>query len=680
MSIRIRLFVLFFLSCAFSFAQDTKNFSGLKNIQLRPCPGSNHDVFKKINRDLKGEGLPAWPGANGPASGSAPEVDPSIDQLTLTEDREMEFRAEITYSGLSAGAIKVIIVDIQGNKIEGIKEQLIQVDGSSGLLDLNVKLSPDNYEANTIINTGYIKLQFQPSGSGVGKEFCFVFPKKWKILQRNETITVSVVATPFKTAGQLTVSNALLPIPGVKYVENNPKTTSAPATKDTASRKSSAIKPVVKDSVENDPKGASNRAVSLFDLIRSDVSFNNPADISPISLSNIYYDRNPKSGMFYYLPASYNLNWSEKGGFNFNSVYTKSTSEGNGNVNMTASLLTGISSNEQSFIKEFLSSYLKGIPEIKFNDVTALIPTNPKISLQGNLQSLYNIGPDKISVSVTSSIYDPIAASWSAETDVANEILTALGKGVGITGEMSFKADASDVSGFSVPVKIGLANEYSFGKMNLQNTSYRSEVLSNKFPFPIQLTNIHVLIFNEAAGKFVPCVYTWSLGDKQVLPHSKIKIDANAIPTWIDNDPRVKKIWVEYRLLPCEYCTEEVISQVSSGSSGDRVHSIKMNSMGIFKKYNFSFMRVTIRSRFLDPKGNLPRELTFNITKDNEDVEAGPFYLWNEKDLSYEYKIELFSEDKTYSGTAWIAARDYQLYINRDIVKKSLGENLPSSK
>lgn len=676
--------------------QDNRNFSKLKNADLRQCPGSNHDVVKNINRDLGASGLPAW----GSPMGAANTVsEPSIDRFTITEDREMEFTGEINFSGLSQGTMNVIVSDMSGKVQKEVNPVTLNVDGTSGLLDVKCKLNTIGLEPNTPIQSGYIKLEFQPSGAGVGKTFCFILPKKWKVLQRNEDITINITAQPFKTSEKLIGGPNVLPVPGgtvmaqaITNLGMKPEDAVSKAAPTNAApvkgpSKTPAVSPntivsggAQKDSSKYYPQGVANRAVSLFGLIRSDVEFTNPADISPILFSNIYYDKNPLSGIFYYMPNSYNLNWDAQSGFQFKTIYNKGTETSDGTVNMTATLNPGVSANESGFINEFMAAYSKSNPEIKFKDLTAILPQNPKISLEGNLQNLYGIKPENISVSSSTSIYDPITASWSASTDAANEILTALGQGVGITGDMSFKTDDDGEIGFTLPVKIGLANNYNFGKINLKQSNYRTEAFSNKFPYPIQLTYLHVMIFNEVNGKFIPCVYTWSLGNKTVLSKSKIKIDATAVPGWIDNDPRVKKIWVEYALQPCMSCTEEVVNQISSGSSGDRSRVVKINSMGLIRKYNVSFMKVVVRSRFLDPKTKMPFERSFTIDRDNTDFEAGPFYVWNEKDLSYEYKVIMLNDEKTYEGNAWIPSKGYELYVNKDILKRCLGDNMPSAR
>ena len=91
-------------------------------------------------------------------------------------------------------------------------------------------------------------------------------------------------------------------------------------------------------------------------------------------------------------------------------------------------------------------------------------------------------------------------------------------------------------------------------------------------------------------------------------------------------------------------------------------------------------MKITIRSRFADPSGKMPKEITVNLTQDNSAIDAGPFYVWNEKDLSYEYKIDLLSDEKSYLGTGWIVSKDYELYINRELLKKSLADDMPPAK
>lgn len=651
-----------------SVGQENRNFSGLKNKELRPCPGSNEDVRRDMNKELRGQGLPEW---GAPPSNSPVQKVPRIDRLTVIDDQELEFRGEINFSGLTEGTIKVLFIDLEGQVQKEIKTPELRVAGSSGLLDIHSKLNVSGLQPNLLIRSGYIKLQYQPEGTEEGRTFCFVVPKNWKAIPRNETVTVELTALPIKTAAQLRNASESLPVPGGLSVGQNNTETNAELSDEESE--------LSNDSIGNFPLGATNQAISLFGTVRSDVDFNNPADLSPILLSNIYFDKNPSSGVFYYLPSAYNLLWEKKSGYDFSTLYQKGSSDADGQVNMTATLSSGISTQENNIAKEWLAAHCKNNLNIKFTELSAILPQSPQVSLQGSLQSLYGMNSDQITVSNSSSIHDPIKASWSTDTDAANEILTALGQGVGISGDLSYKANSGEQSSYSVPINIGLANDYNFGNINLKNTSYRTTAFSNDFPFPIEANYLHIMILNEVNGKMIPCVYSYDLGGKTVLPRSKMKIDASRIPAWIDMDKRVKKIWIDYELISCNSCTEEVIDQISSGSSDDRVRSVRLNSMGMIRKYDVSFMKVVIRSRFFDPKGHMQLERSFIINKDNTEIEAGPFYVWNEKDLSYEYKIIMLNEEQTYEGNEWTASKDLELYINKGVLKNSLGNNLPGS-
>ena len=55
-------------------------------------------------------------------------------------------------------------------------------------------------------------------------------------------------------------------------------------------------------------------------------------------------------------------------------------------------------------------------------------------------------------------------------------------------------------------------------------------------------------------------------------------------------------------------------------------------------------------------------------------------YVWNEKDLSYEYKVIMLNDEKTYEGNAWIPSKGYELYVNKDILKRCLGDNMPATR
>src|SRR5438045_3345466 len=73
--IHVIMFLYFFISSE-CYGQENRNYSGLKNAELKKC----------WETKLEGSGLATWPPSGSKASGAI------IDRFVITEDKEAEFR------------------------------------------------------------------------------------------------------------------------------------------------------------------------------------------------------------------------------------------------------------------------------------------------------------------------------------------------------------------------------------------------------------------------------------------------------------------------------------------------------------------------------------------------------------------------------------------------------------
>ena len=662
---RFLLSILFiYVSQGRSEAQVTTNYSGLRNAELTKCAGSSEQIREDIKKDLPGQGLPAW-GADRMKQ-KAGMSNPQIDRVAILEDRAQEVKGEIYFSGLEAGKMKVSVQNRNGDEQSEVPAVMIPVDGASGMLSFDLKLSP-NFAENTYLRSLFIRLSFSGNSNPNPRTFCFNFPKGWRKVPDNERIVVTVRPEPFKTAAQITTWSPTLPLPSAGG------TASASATGMTT--RVGQTPPPVAFAQAQGP--AANPMQSFYEEILRDYDFSGPKDLSDIALDQIFPDKNDTSGVYYYKPSAYSLNWTPDEGFRMTMLYGVNSGNGQGQVNMSAALSSNLTSNEYDFVKNMLESYLKTRKK-NFASLDALVPDEPKVSIRDKLAS-FNIPADKTSATVSSSIYDPIDVSWIADKDAADFMITAMAENKDIGGELSYHAGEGGRN-YTVPVTIRLADKSTFGRFELSPGSWRTNNWRNQTPYAVKLKNMHVLMMNLVQGLAKPCVYTWTLGGKTIPSHAQVKFDPVQVPTWIDDPGKVLRIWMDYDVVPCPECTQEIVDQISSGVSSGRQKNITFHSMGLLETYGASYLKVRIRSRNLDPRGKVTKEKIITIDHDKKNFEASPFYSWDDKDLRYEYKLIFITEEKTYEGNNWIPSTDTEVYLNKATAQKSMGTGLPPAK
>lgn len=683
----MKVFYFLFVGVAFlfsiqAFGQAVTNFSGLKNVDLVKLTCSAEDFQRERERELPGGGLPEW-GASPTKKDLANAV---VERVSVREDRTTQLKAELYYNGFEGGSVKVFAVTDKGVEQKEIKSQILPISGSSGMVDIDLSLVaglPDNF----YLNSPLLRIVYTPASHTKDKVFCFKLNKRWKIIPKNESIVVTIKPIPFETAASINVYTPSLPTPKIlKGMTVKPVTTlTVQPTARPGTSTTTIIKPPVGPSggsttpkdVNLQPEGPAAQPLSFYEEIYKDYNFSNPREISDIALDQIYPDKNDTSGNYYYKPSSYALAWTTDEGFKMNMLYGSGSSSSDGQVSMSASLSSHITSNEYDFVKKMLSAYLKSKNKA-FNDLQIILPNEPKVNLRDNL-SAFNIPSDKFAVSVSSSVYDNIDISWTVKKDDADFLITTLGQNKNIGGEMVYKINESTNS-YSIPLQLMIADKSTFGRFELLPDQWRKTQWQNITPYSVKLKNMHIVLMNKVNGKMLPCIYTWTLNNTVVLSRSKVQFDGSMVPAWIDDPSKVLRMWMEYEVIPCGECSQEIVDQISSGVSNGRQKSVKFHSMGILKEYGVTFLKVRIRSRYLDPRGKATLEKTITIDHDRQDYEAGPFYSWDDKDISFEYMISLVSDDKTYGGISWIATKDQQVYINKSAAQQSLGSNLPPAK
>lgn len=669
------------------FSQPVTNFSGLKNMDLVKIICSADDFQRERERELPGGGLPEW-GASPVKKDLSNAV---VERVSVREDRTTQLKAELYYNGFDGGSVKVMVANDKGVEQKQVKSQIMGITGSSGMLDIDLNLVsglPDNF----YLNSPLIRIVYTPASHSKDQVYCFKLNKRWKIEPKNENIVVTIKPQPYKTAASLNTYTPTLP-PPVSHIP--PKVlTVKPVT-------GTVLKPVAKPAttigvspviiahpttgppvhpetdVNLQPEGPAAQPLSFYEEIYKDYDFTNPREISDIALDQIYPDKNDTSGNYYYKPSSYSLAWTQDEGFKLTMLYGGGSSSSDGQVSMSASLSSHVTSNEYDFVKKMLSVYLKSKKKA-FNDLQIILPNEPKINLRDNL-SAFNIPSDRFAVSVSSSVYDNIDISWTVKKDDADFLITTLGQNKNIGGEMVYKINESTNS-YSIPLQLMIADKSTFGRFELLPDQWRKSQWQNTTPFSVKLKNMHLVLMNKIDGKMTPCIYTWTLNNTVVLSKSKVQFDGSLVPAWIDDATKILRMWMEYEVIPCGECSQEIVDQISSGVSNGRQKSVKFHSMGMLKDYGVTFMKIRVRSRYLDPRGKATLEKTITIDHDRQDYEAGPFYSWDDKDISFEYMISLVSDDKTYNGSSWIATKDQQVYINKSAAQQSLGTNLPPAK
>jgi hypothetical protein len=429
--------------------------------------------------------------------------------------------------------------------------------------------------------------------------------------------------------------------------------------------------------INKNGRGPGSYSIDLLEGTLSDIPLDREAvtRISP----RVFQDQNPQSGIFYFLPQAFYLDWKPDQaymGYSLRMLYSAARTEGAaGEVLFACRLNAGVDMRDIRLATELLQAYASRHPEVRFTELRPLpIDKPPEVSLSGGLQHQYNIASDKIAINAISDVLGETDVSWVTDPVTKENLQLALVEDVGISGTLALTPAGGGLTAQLIPVAIRLAHTGTFGEVPWM----RGRRWRNQTPYPLRLRYLHALLIQNN----VPTVYSWNLLATAVPPLAQVEFDASTVPSWLDSS--AKRLWLEYvPVEDCQDCDDKVISAItggvtSMGSSQITFHTIKpLADTGAYE------IAVQVRSKYFDPRS---RELQIKpvvLKEDDKDFTLGPIYLVNRQsgesvpdDPLFEYYLELGMPDGTVHRAAhWLASDNLRVLIGRVQIEQALGLN-----
>lgn len=673
----------------FTTAFSQQNYSGLLNKELKPELGGSQVIGNIIDRLLYGN-----------FSGS-------VTTVKVLDDAELSLTVGVNFVGYSEGYIHLLAADADGNQLPSFPVRTVPIDKDKKditlTLDFDRKAWPENQpfsvprlvvlvskndKATHGVRTLYtlnkqfvnpfsaenlvLPVKMIPVGSAASLPAVITNPGNFKPIlpQRNiynviknkqvYLFKVDTAAAKAKSATAATTTAGtpahVVAKPAVKLMNPDvrmvsvltyPILTPMP----TSTGGSSAPPP------SKDPQGPSDSPLSFWgDFILSDVDFESQNELTSVSLT-IYPDKNPESGIFYYLPIAYDVKYDKEKGFAFNMDYGTVRDGGRENrVRMSGILSSGISLNEIQFIKALMEAYKVQNPGLKLEKPLPLpISETPVITLGDELQ---HFGITNVNINNTSSITDPVEFSWMTDGTTAAELENLLRANSGIIGKMKIRPQGSTLPTQEIPVRIRLIDENTFGRFNMSPADFRTKTWRNETPFPVRLKYLHCMVIDKNSdGKEGPIIYSWDLANTQVPVKSQVKFNTDTVPSWLDNHKgKQARIWLEYSVVDtCVPCNESVFRGIVQSTSRPQLNDVVFRLLPFFEEYKVSYLDVEMKSTQGSPSGS--SEILFppvHCTRDSSDLVIGKLYLPAGAEPAFDYRVTVVTREGAEMKSAWI--------------------------
>ncbi len=335
--------IMCMIAATLMFSAHAQNFSGLQNKELSPDL-SKESIVTGILDVLTSGG-----GATG-----------TIDRVKVLDDQDVSLTVAIAFSGITEGYIIVSLTDEDLKEVKGFSTQKIAIPTGKNEVQLRLQLDPKSYAESETFTVPRLLVMASKTESGTqGVRRLYKLDKKFMNPVTPENIIVPVAMTPVGSAASLPKnppaensgggSGLVIPRRNVyevikdkplylHQVKPTPVRRGTVTTSPVMERK--PVKPaytavsVLKMNpvyvatpatgtgtpapVSTEPQGPDNKPVSFWgDFIYSDVDFESQIKITSVNL-NIFPDKNPNSGVFYYLPLAYDIRYDGEKGVAFN--------------------------------------------------------------------------------------------------------------------------------------------------------------------------------------------------------------------------------------------------------------------------------------------------------------------------------------------------------------------------
>lgn len=382
----------------------------------------------------------------------------------------------------------------------------------------------------------------------------------------------------------------------------------------------------------------------------------------------VYPDQEASSGIFYFLPRGYALEWQEGEGYGFKSIYSAAAPGQQGQVMMAARLDGGIGPRDLDVASKVVEAHVRA-RGMTFRELRALPIDTLAISLSDDL-GRYSIPPDRISVNGLSDVTGQLDVSWVTDERTKDFIQEALVENVGIHGSVTYAPTGGGLGLRTVPIRMLLGDDATFGPIRWDRTGWR-----NGTPYPVTLRYLHALRVSAGAP---PVVHSWSLGETRVPPGGQVRWSAAGVPAWLDG--QAQKMWVDYTVeRSCKACGVAALAALTGGVSQAGASQITFRSLTPLAETGAHDILVEVRSRYFDPRGEQMQTRSVVLDADDREFLVGPLYLGDPSasgdESIFEFRLSLtMSDGQTHTGrAAWIPGTALRVPIGRHQLERSIG-------
>lgn len=383
-------------------------------------------------------------------------------------------------------------------------------------------------------------------------------------------------------------------------------------------------------------------------------------------------DKEPLSGVFYYIPRSYSLDWdSDVSEHQLRINYSRNSGEREArSAQVNATLTSGITLKEINFMEDMIREDLKNrnVPNPKV-ELKPLPVDSPTIVFNGAGSS---IASDQISIVAFSDFSEDIEMSFTTSDDDIDALKTSLQNKLPFS--LHFKSSADNEQAYDIPASISIKDEESYGIFEVDFPALQNA--KNPTPFPIMAQYLHVLTTTNTSEGLIPYIYSFEMGNKTVQPNDIIKFNKPTgfrLPSQLRAGGKPIRAFVEYKLLECDACFRDIINELTGGLTAATKQKVTFRPVNLIRSTGAEFVWIKMRSKQLDPRNQ--RVITtydpIEISDDSNGVESPTLFLFDSQPPKFEYQVELVMPNgEEYVMDHWIEGNQLAVRLSSHKLKE----------
>ncbi|MGK0363625.1 MAG: hypothetical protein ACI85O_000678 [Saprospiraceae bacterium] len=378
----------------------------------------------------------------------------------------------------------------------------------------------------------------------------------------------------------------------------------------------------------------------------------NPFGAVDIFKGKVFYDKNEKSGVFYYLPGHFSLDWDQKkGAYQFDITYPEDGS-GEKNVRMSAQFSSSINS-EMVDLLERIVSKVTNRKDVQVRPFP--IAVAPKVTFPF---AEYNIAQSDITLNQFSDFSKPMSVSWAMAQDDVEAFVAAMAKRVYFDGNVSWQVKGLD-SAIEVPIHFSLIASKTIGQFyytKMGDLLYKG--FKNNTAFRLKLKSIKAL--NKVKGS--PLIFEEVLLPNTIVePYAtfkgfsaQAKINLNTYPA---------HLLLDYEIIPCEECEANAVRSVLKNGVANLEQTVEIWDLGATKFTNALAIKLEVKE--------LAKSINVAEGERIEKAFKAPRLLNGQ--LAYKYKVTIILPNGPLTSRT-IKSSETSIYLTEDFIKEHFEE------